>query len=88
MRVKHGFVMRQLGEEYVVVPVGAEVEQFQGMLRLNEAGAFLWKRLQTGISEAGLCQALQDEYDVSEEKAAGDLEKFINILKEEGLLEL
>lgn len=88
MRVKNGFVMRQLGEEYVVVPVGAAVDQFQGMIRLNETGAFLWKRLQRNTSGADLLQALQAEYDVSEETAAGDLEKFMDILKEEGVLEL
>lgn len=88
MRVKNGFVMRQLGEEYVVVPVGAAVDQFQGMIRLNETGAFLWKRLQSDSTEVDLLQALQAEYDVSEEKAASDLEKFLDILKEEGILEL
>ena len=41
MKIKKGFVLRKVGGESVVVPVGEMSKQFHGMINLNETGAFL-----------------------------------------------
>ena len=43
MKIKNGFVIRSVGGENVVVPVGEMSKQFHGMINLNETGAFLWR---------------------------------------------
>jgi len=45
MKLKEGFMLRQVAGEHVVLPVGADVD-FNGMITLNETGAFLWNRLE------------------------------------------
>ena len=42
MKIKKGFVLRVVGGENVVVPVGEMSKKFHGMITLNETGAFLW----------------------------------------------
>ena len=42
MKIKNGFVLRVVGGESVVVPVGEMSKKFHGMINLNETGAFLW----------------------------------------------
>lgn len=88
MRNNKGFVMRKLGDEYVVVPVGVTLGEFNGMIRLNETGAFLWERLQNGSTREQLIRALLEEYEIDEEKAVSDTEGFIRTLKEAEILEL
>ena len=46
MRIKNGFFMREVAGKYVVVPVGAQTNEFKGMIQMNQTGAFLWKALQ------------------------------------------
>ncbi len=78
MKIKPGFMLRQLGENYVVVALGPAAEEFKGIIRLNPAGAFLWKRLGgAGASEDELVAALLGEYDVDEAAARADTAKFL-----------
>jgi hypothetical protein len=48
--------------------VGGKVS-FNGMITLNDTGAFLWKKLEKGAEKEALAAALLDEYEVSPEKA-------------------
>lgn len=87
MKLKDGFVLRQVGGTYVVVAVGLQTLDFKGMIRLNETGAFLWEKLSGAeCSEADLVAAMTAEYDVDEATAAADVATFVNSLKEASLL--
>lgn len=87
MKIKNGFVVREVGGENVVVPVGEMSKVFHGMINLNETGAVLWKffsqehTLEEGVS------ALLGEYDVAEEIARADVETFMKTIQENGFAE-
>ena len=49
MKIRAGFMMREVAGKFVAVPVGAGVGDFKGMLQTNKIGAFLWKLLQPRI---------------------------------------
>ena len=87
MKIKKGFVVREVGGETVVVPVGAMSKQFHGMINLNQTGAFLWKKLEIGATEEELVKDIISEYQVEEEVAKKDVSAFIQRLKEKGLVE-
>ena len=86
MKIKNGFVIRAVGGENIVVPVGEMSKQFHGMINLNETGAFLWRFFTEEHSLAEGIQALQANYSVEEEIARSDVEKFISVLQENGFL--
>ena len=48
MKIKDGFVLEEVGGEYLAVAVGALAGDFNGMVRLNETGSFIWKLLADG----------------------------------------
>lgn len=87
MKIKKGFVLRVVGGENVVVPVGEMSKTFHGMINLNETGAFMWKffseehTLEEGVS------ALLSEYEVEENVARADVEKFMNTVMKNGFAE-
>ncbi len=87
MKIKNGFLLRQVGEQNVVVAVGEESRDFNGIIRLNNTGRFLWEKLQKDISEKDLVSAMLLEYDIDEATAKNDTADFINSLKEANLLE-
>lgn len=82
MRIKEGYVLREVAGSYVVVPAGERSKEFNGMVNLNESGSVLWKRAGKEFDRTALISELLDIYDVSEQQAAEDVDKFISILKE------
>ena len=46
MKIKNGFAKREIAGSYIVVPVGKEASEFNGMITLNESGSFFWDCLQ------------------------------------------
>lgn len=87
MKIKKGFVIRAVGGENVVVPVGEMSKTFHGMINLNETGKFLWDFFtQEHTLEEGVA-ALLSEYDVAEELATADVQRFMDTLLSNGFAE-
>ena len=85
MKLKDGFLLRQVAGEHVVLPVGPELEQ-NIMITLNGTGAFLWERLQAETDEDALVAALLGAYDVQEQLARQCVKDFIKKLEDHGFL--
>ena len=66
MKTKKGFLLRSVGGRNVVVAVGQASEEFNGLITLNESGAFLWKLLQNGTTYQAMLDEMLKEYDVDE----------------------
>ncbi len=86
MKIKEGFVLRNICGEYVVVAVGRQTLDFKGLIKLNETGAFLWEKLQAECTEEQLQAAMLSEYDVDAATAQADIETFIASLRSADLL--
>ena len=87
MKIKEGFILRKVGSQYVAAATGKASESFNGMLRLNESGALAFRLLQEGITEEELVTRIVAEYDVSEEAARADVNRFLARLQEADALE-
>lgn len=80
MKLKKGFVLREVAGETVVVPVEAELN-FNGMITLNEAAKVLWNVLENETSTEDLVKAILSEFDVDEKTAQNDVDAFVQKLK-------
>ncbi len=86
MKLKMEFMLRQVAGYYVVVPVGDACVDFNGMVNLNETGAFLFERLQQETSREELVKALLQEYQVDEATAKQAVDGFVDKLEQADLL--
>ncbi len=86
MKIKDGFILREVAGSFIVVAVGDRVKEFNGVINLNETGAFIWKLLSEGKEPEFIENELVKEYDVSKEKANKDVKEFITKLEEGKLL--
>ena len=86
IRLDKGFVLRQIGDDYIIVPVGKAAISFNGMITVNETGAFLWERLIKGTNKEELIHDMFEVYDVSREEAEKDIGEFLNVLYENEIL--
>ena len=87
MKIKSGFVVRKIANQYMAVPVGARAKELHGMLGLNETAAFIWELLKEDRTEEELAALLYEEYEISEEHALETIKKFIEQLRNERVLE-
>lgn len=87
MKLKEGLMLRYVDGKPIVVPLGEISVTFNGMIRLNDSGAFLWERLSQGADRDALVAALMEAYIVSREEAQADVEAFLEPLLRAGFLE-
>lgn len=85
MKLKEGFLLRQVAGQTVVLPTGDELD-LNMMITLNDTGAFLWERLQDETTEDALVEALLGEYDVDEATARKSVAAFAQKLNDNGFL--
>lgn len=86
MKLKDGFILRQLAGQNVVIPSGAGMD-LNLMITLNETGKLLWEMLDKGAEESELVAGLLKEYDVDEATAAEHVALFVRKMRENGFLE-
>ena len=80
-------MLREVAGYFVVVPIGEGALDFNGVINLNESGAFLWNTMTKDVTEAEMVSALLGEYDVDEERAKADVAAFVKKMKDAGLTE-
>ena len=85
MKIKPGFILRQVAGENVVIPAG-DALNLNMMITLNDTGSFLWKLLEQETDESALVTALLEEYDVDEAQARVSVDAFVAKLKEQDFL--
>lgn len=88
VKVKPGFLLREIGEMYIVVPVGAEAQKFNGIIKLNRSGKFLWEAVSKGIEFDELVNAVVNEYEIDEETARHDAKAFVDKAAASNLIEI
>ena len=74
MRIKNGFVLREVCGEQVIMGEGVGALDFGKLLCLNETATWLWQKASEGdFTVESLADALCGEYDVSAEQAKNDV---------------
>ena len=86
MKIKDGFLLRNVADKNIVVPVGAELN-FSGMISLNDTATFMWEKLMCKTTYDALLSDILNEYSIDENTARKDLDAFLNKLSELNILE-
>lgn len=87
MKVNDNYIHRGIAGEHILVPVGEENLNKNGLFILNDIGAFLWEHIPQAEDENRLVQLLLEEYKVDAETAAKDVREFMDKLTTIGIVE-
>jgi hypothetical protein len=80
------FVMQDVGGEKLLVPLGAQVLDMNGLITLNPTAAYVWELLHEECTEEELAAAVAEQFDVAPEQAYADVHIFVNKIWKMGLL--
>ncbi len=79
MRIKKGFVLREVCGERVIMGEGLGAINFGKLLVLNETAAWLWQQAQEmgDFTIETLAERLCEEYEVTADEAKADVAEII-----------
>lgn len=86
MRIKSGFVLREVAGQAMVIATGEASKDFHGMVKLNDTGRDIWQGLMDGLDEGAIAEKLAQKYDVEPERAAKDTRAMMARMEEAGFL--
>lgn len=87
MKIKEGFVLREIAGQTIVVALGEATKTFNGMIKLNDTGKLIWTMLSEGAEKSDIVKRMTDEYEVDAETVERDVDRFINTLQGANILE-
>ena len=87
MKIAEGFVLKNIADSYVVVPVGDNLVDFSAMITINETGAFIWQQLEKYGDVDSVVKAMCEEYEIDADTARADCLEFIKVLEENKVVE-
>ena len=86
MEIKNEYIMRNIAGDDVLVPIGKTINNFNGLIILNEMAKFIWEKMPQAKDEEELLNYILDEYEVEREVAKSDLDEFLEMLKKENII--
>ncbi len=87
MKLKYNFVINQVAGETVAVSVGNTTGGFNGYIKLNETGAFIFKMLKDDVTREEVINGLLAKYpDATQEDARDSVDELVEKLKKAELL--
>lgn len=87
MKIKDGFMLRQFGENYIVVAVGDDAEDFNKLITLNTVGAFIYNLMENDVTYEEIVSAVLDKYEADRQTVENDINKFLADGKKAGLID-
>lgn len=89
MKIKKGYLVHEVAGNFVVIKIGQEAVNFNGLITLSESAKLLWDLLsrEEGATNSELVNKLLEEYEIDEETASKDVLEFVDSLKKNEILE-
>lgn len=86
MRLKYKFIVRNVAGQTVALAVGEDNKHFNGMIKLNSVGEYIFKLLENDTSYENIISSLTEKYDVSEEEAKISVSSYLDTLRKNDLI--
>lgn len=87
MKLKGEFVLRQIADDILAIPVGATALSLKGMIILNPVSKVIWSCLEQETDPDAICKAVTECFEVSAQEAQQDIAEFLDRLRQTGLLD-
>ena len=80
MKTNKEYVLREISGEPLLIPTGMASQKLNGMIRLTETAALIWKQVDTATDLEDLVEKILQEFEVDEETARRDVYGFLREL--------
>lgn len=87
MKLKYTFVINEVADQMVAVPVGDDLGEFNGFIKMNDVSADMFELLKQDTDVEAMVEALKVKYtDATEDEIRENVVNFTDKLKEAGVI--
>ncbi|HJC90789.1 MAG TPA: PqqD family protein [Candidatus Mediterraneibacter excrementigallinarum] len=86
MKTNSEYMLREIAGESVLIPTGSASQKLNGMIRLTDTAAFIWKQVDTAADLREITERVREEFDVDNETARRDVRGFLYELYIRGMV--
>ena len=89
MKLKDQLILREVAGEYVIVPTGRRAREVTNVVCISSSAAYLWDYMKDHeFSKEELVQRILEHYQgVTIEQAEQDIDRFLKVLSDNGILD-
>ena len=87
MKISHDVIHREIAGEHILVPIGELALRRSGVFVITALGAEIWEMLKDGKEYNAIISELLASYEVTEEVLTKDVDEFLQMLRENELVE-
>ncbi len=87
MKIKDGFVLREIAGSHVAIATGEASKSFRGMIKMNSTGAKVWELFKAGLDIKQAAEKLTEIYDVDLETSESEVKRIAEQLLSAGIAE-
>lgn len=89
VKLKDQLILREVAGEYVIVPTGQRVREVTNVVCISASAAYLWDYMKDHeFTKEELIQRILEHYQgVTREQAEQDIDRFLTVLSDNGILD-
>ena len=87
MKIKERFVLADVDEHTVAVPVDDSANSFKGIVRMNKTASLIWKCISSGMEIEEITEEMLKHYDIDRDTARSCIEETIDKMRKDGFIE-
>ena len=87
MKIKDGFILKDVAGSKIVIAIGEQRFNFNGVITFNEVGADVFNMLDGNNSVEEIVAKISEEYNAPYEVVKSDVEKLIEKMRKHNLID-
>lgn len=87
MKIKEGFVLREVADQVMVIAVGKASQNFKGMIKMNNTSKDIWNYIEEGLDIENIVSKMSDKYQADKDIIRTDVMHIIDVLRDNHILE-
>jgi hypothetical protein len=85
MPIEKGFILKHIGNDYMIIPTTSNNVRFDKIFNLNETSAYIYERLNEGKNIEEIIDLMSNEYNAPKDVITKDVYEFVEELKKRGI---
>lgn len=86
MKKTEGYIVKELEDEYIVLPMGKRTEKVNEVISLSETAGFIYIHADQAEDIEGLAQMVGNEYGIEASEVYEDVKNVVKTFREKGIL--
>lgn len=82
MKKKEDFIIRNIADEYIMIPVGKTALKFNGTIMINEISAFIWDNIEEVFNEKEMSKLICKYYEANYNEVYNDIKVIFRQMKD------